>query len=124
MSVDRPENLVIDTQNALNIINETLSKSFNDYRGMYFFGSRLNNPADKIHKDTDFDLVLIFDFLDYKKLLKIAGVISDIEYQLNIYIDCKLFTASGYKSIEYIRKHLNPLFIKNAIDNGIYYARA
>lgn len=108
---------------VLKILNKTLSESFIDYRGMYFFGSRLNDSTNEIPFESDFDVVLIFDDIDYRKQLKIAGVISELEYKLSIYIDCKLFTSSGYKSIEYIRNHLNPLFIKNAIDNGIYYAR-
>jgi hypothetical protein len=72
---------------------------------------------------TAITIVLIFDYLDYHKQLKIAGVISDIEYQLNIFIDYILFTTTGHKSLEYIRQNQNPIFIAHAIDKGVYYAR-
>ncbi len=113
----------MDNKEILSTINKVLSERFQDYKGMYFFGSRLNNPAAANSNDSDFDVVLIFDHLNYQKQLKIAGLISDLEYKLDIFIDCKLFTSSGYKSIEYIRNQKNPLFIINAIDNGVYYAR-
>ncbi len=107
----------------LNAINEELSQKIADYKGMYFFGSRLNNPEFAASQNSDFDVVLIFDSLNYQKQLKIAGLVSDIEYTFDVFIDCKLFTSEGYKSIEYIRREMNPIFIQNAIDKGVYYAR-
>ena len=113
----------MNSEKILNAVNKLLSHEIADYKGLYFFGSRLTDPFRAASRKSDFDIVLMFDSLDYKKQLKISGLISDIEYRFNIFIDCKLLTSSGYKSIEYIRNNQNPVFIKNAIDNGVYYAR-
>ena len=36
-----------------------LSESFPDYKGLYFFGSRLNNPSEAAAKDSDYDSINI-----------------------------------------------------------------
>ncbi len=111
----------MDNASIIEKLNIALSGRFDDYRGAYFFGSRLTGG---FTKDSDYDVVLIFDGLEYEKQLKIAGVVSQIEYRFDVFIDCKLLTTSGNKSIEYIRENVNPIFIQRAIDSGIFYARA
>ncbi len=104
----------------VSLINNKLSDSFPDYRGLYFYGSR----KEKTHSDdSDYDLVLIFDSSDYKKKLDIAGIIGRVEYEYNVYIDVKIMTSEGDESPESIRKNVNPVFISQAIDNGIFYVR-
>ena len=104
----------------VNQINTILLESFDDYKGAYLFGSQLTGKA---NEDSDIDMVLIFDELDVLKKLEIAGLVSTIEYKYNIFIDYKLLTMSGTKSIEYIRNNVNPYFIEEAIDKGIFYAK-
>jgi predicted nucleotidyltransferase len=104
----------------VNQINTILLENFDDYKGAYLFGSQLTGKA---NEDSDIDIVLIFDELNLLKKLEIAGLISTIEYKYNIFIDCKLLTTNGTKSIEYIRKNINPYFIEEAIDKGIFYAK-
>jgi len=104
----------------IELLNAEFSKRFDDYRGTYFYGSR---AVGNYTEESDYDVALIFDSLDYAKEMAIAGLISDIDYQLNVFIDCKLLTSTGKKSIEYLRKNVNPVFIQQAIDSGIYYAR-
>ena len=107
-------------ERILRIINKTLSLNFPDYRGAYLYGSRLRCDC---APDSDFDVVLLFDRIDFEKKLLIAGVIGDIEYDQDIFIDYKLFTTSGEKSIEHIRSLVNPFFIREAIDKGVFYGR-
>lgn len=111
----------MENDSIIEQLNFRLSQNFPDYRGVYFFGSRLNGT---FTEESDYDVVLIFDELDHPKRLDIAGVIARLEYELDVFIDCKLFTTTGNRSIQYIREHVNPIFIKNAIDAGKYYARA
>lgn len=101
-------------------INAELSRSFDDYQGAYFYGSRAKG---KFHEESDFDVVLMFDSIDHDKRMAIAGIVSDLEYHLDMFLDYKLFTTTGKKSIEYLRQNVNPVFIEHAIDRGIYYAR-
>jgi predicted nucleotidyltransferase len=110
------------TENEIIIdkLNAELSKRFDDYRGTYFYGSRANG---NYTEDSDYDVAIIFDSLDYMKQMAIAGFISDFEYHNAIFIDYKLLTSSGKKSIEYLREYVNPVFIKHAIDAGIHYGR-
>jgi len=101
-------------------INTILTENIDDYKGAYLFGSQVTGKASE---DSDIDIVLIFDELNLFKKLEIAGLISAIEYKYNVFIDYKLFTTGGMKSIEYIRKNVNPYFIEEAIDKGVFYAK-
>ena len=109
-----------DNDKVLQEINAAFSIRFSDYVGAYLYGSRVTGNA---HDGSDYDVVLVFGTLDYAKEMAIAGLISDISYRLNIFLDCKLFASQGKKSIEYFRTHVNPVFISRAIDSGVYYAR-
>ncbi len=101
-------------------LNSALSDKFGDYRGTYFFGSRLTG---NFTEDSDYDVVLVFDVLDREKQRLIMRVVSELEYELEVFLDCKLFTSTGSRSIDYIRKNVNPVFIERAIDLGKYYGR-
>lgn len=101
-------------------LNKQLTESFSDYEGLYFFGSRMKKANSIIG---DYDVVLIFGAIDMDKELKLAGEISQFEYENDVDIDYKTLTSSGKKSIDYIRKNVNPIFIEHAIDNGIHYGK-
>jgi predicted nucleotidyltransferase len=104
----------------VNRVNLELSKMFNDYSGIYFFGSRLNGTFTEL---SDYDVAIVFGSLDHEKKLNIAGVIARIEYEESCNIDYKLLTQSGNRSIDFIRKNVNPVFIHHAIDKGYYIGR-
>ena len=104
----------------VNIINRELSACFQDYHGLYFYGSRMKGTN---HDESDYDLVLIFDYMDYAKKLEVSGVIGKIEYKHNVFVDIKIMTQGGESSPENIRKNINPAFIDQAVDNGIFYDR-
>lgn len=101
-------------------INETFSNHFSDYRGVYLFGSRREHTY---REDSDCDVILLFETIYFDKKLEIAGIIGDLEYELGIFIDYKLFTTAGEKSIESVRQNINPYFIQEAVDKGIFYGR-
>ena len=99
---------------------EKLSSAFSDFNGLYHFGSRAANTN---RAESDYDYILIFEKTGYEKELEVAGIISLVEYEEDAAIDYKIFTTKGIRSIEYIRKEVNPIFINKAVDNGIYYGR-
>ena len=111
----------MDNSLIIEKLNTVLSSKYDDYRGAYFFGSRLTG---NFTKDSDYDVVLIFDDLGDEKRRNILRIISELEYQQDVFIDCKLFTTTGNRSIDYMRKNVNPVFIERAIDLGKFYARA
>jgi len=71
--------------------------------------------------DSDYDIVLLFDDITVEKKMSVFGFLSEIEYKNNVFFDVKFLSTSGKRSIEYIRKNINPYFIKEAIDNGVFY---
>ncbi|MGE5432124.1 MAG: nucleotidyltransferase domain-containing protein [Syntrophomonadaceae bacterium] len=105
---------------VINKINLVLSQTFNDYRGIYFFGSRTTEEYSEL---SDYDVVLVFTSLDYEKQMEIAGLIARIEYEEKVAIDYKVLTSGGKRSIAHIRSKVNPTFIQQAIDNGYYFGR-
>jgi predicted nucleotidyltransferase len=101
-------------------LKDKLSEKFNDFNGMYFYGSRVKRTN---KKNSDYDLALIFGSLNYEKELEIAGVVTSFEYYYNIFIDYKTLTLKGSKSFLNIKKNINPLFVKEIQDTGIFYER-
>ena len=99
---------------------EKLSSAFSDFNGLYHYGSRAANTN---RAESDYDYILIFENTGYEKELEVAGIISLVEYEEDAAIDYKIFTSKGISSIEHIRKEVNPVFIHEAVDNGIYYGR-
>ncbi|MEI7812431.1 MAG: nucleotidyltransferase domain-containing protein [Ignavibacteria bacterium] len=104
----------------INKINLELSRKFDDYAGIYFFGSR---TTEIFTASSDYDIVIIFTGSDYEKQMETAGLIARIEYEENISIDYKILTSGGKRSIDYIRSRVNPVFIQQAIDKGHYFGR-
>lgn len=101
-------------------LKDHLSQKFNDFNGMYFYGSRVKRTN---KKNSDYDLALVFGSLDYKKELEIADVITSFEYHYNVFIDYKTITLKGSKSFLNIKKNINPVFVKEIQDTGIYFER-
>jgi len=99
-------------------ISESFFKHFSDFKGLYHFGPRTKA---NYNDESDYDIILVFEELDYEKELAIAHIINKFEFEHGLFIDYKTFTQTGKKSIEYIRKNINPIFIEEAIDNGIFY---
>ncbi|NUN08822.1 MAG: nucleotidyltransferase domain-containing protein [Ignavibacteriaceae bacterium] len=110
----------IEQNKIVELLNKELSLSFPDYLGAYFYGSRLQG---NFHGDSDYDVVLLFESIEFEKESKIAGVVSLFQYKYDVIIDYILLTAGGKRSIEYMRQNINPVFIQRAIDKGKYYKR-
>ena len=91
-------------------LNKRLIKRYNDYRGIYFFGSRVNED---FRQDSDFDIVLLFDKVERNKSLEIYGIIGETEYKYDIFIDSKILTYEEFK--------INPFFYEEVTTKGIFY---
>ena len=111
---------MLENREIINSILKKMSLEFKDFKKLYFFGSRQKNQNSN---DSDIDVLFVFDDINSEKKSKIAGIIGELEYKLDIFIDYKLFTSKGKYSIEFIRKNINPVFIKEAVDKGEVYSR-
>jgi len=87
-----------------------IRSEFKDFRGSYFFGSRVTGNF-KPH--SDYDIVLLFDKIEREKKLEICGIIGELEYKYGIFIDMKILTKEEF---EY-----NPFFFEEVTTKGIYY---
>lgn len=84
-------------------------KEYNDFIGLYLYGSQINNKA---HKDSDIDIVAVFEKNENENETILKAW--DLEIEHNVVIDFHPF------SVEQL--NLNP-FYYNEIKKGLYYAR-
>ena len=91
-------------------VRSQLASDFSYFRGLYFYGSRDSGMP---REDSDYVIILVFDTIDYSK----------IEYEHAVTVDYKIFTTTGKRSTEYIRKNINPFFIQQSVDKGTFYGR-
>ena len=95
-------------------LNSLIYKEFNDFRGVYFYGSRAKG---NYREDSDIDIIIIFDNkLVYKKKLVLARIIGFIEYKYDVFIDFHPMTINELQA--------NPYFSNEVINKGIYYEAA
>lgn len=88
-------------------------KKYDDFEGIYLYGSRIRGDA---KEDSDLDVIILFNQdPPYAKQLDISGIVIDLEYRSNIFIDHHPMTISNLKK--------NPFFYEEVVGKGIYYAR-
>ena len=94
----------------LKLLHRLLQQECKSYKCSYFFGSRVYGNA---KPESDYDIVLLFDKIEREKELEICGIIGDLEYKYDIFIDMKILTKEEF---EY-----NPFFYEEVTTKGIYY---
>jgi predicted nucleotidyltransferase len=94
-------------------LNKLIKEQYPDLKGLYLYGSQVKGTA---HKDSDIDVVAIFDEVSYEKSFEIGGILSDLMYKYDIYIDFHSYTP------ETIQR--NPYYYNEVVNNGIYYEAA
>lgn len=95
-------------------LNNSILKAFDNFKGCYLYGSRVKG---NYNDDSDIDLVLIFNNqLNYNQRLDLAGLICDIEYKYNVFIDYHSFTLEEL--------NFNAVFSAEVVSKGIYYDAA
>lgn len=94
-------------------LNKLIKQQFPDFKGLYLYGSQAKGNS---NKDSDIDIVAIFDEVSRAKVFEIAGILCDLEYKYDIYIDLH----------EYTEKELqrNPYYYNEVVNKGIYYDAA
>lgn len=94
-------------------LSKLIKEQFPDLKGLYLYGSQAKGGS---HKDSDIDLVAIFDEVSREKTFEIAGLLCDLEYKYDVYIDLHPYTS------ETIQR--NPYYYNEVVNKGIYYDAA
>lgn len=94
-------------------LNKLIKEQFPDLKGLYLYGSQVKGTC---HKDSDIDIIAIFDEVSREKTFEIGGILSDLEYKYDIYIDLHEYTEKDLQR--------NPYFYNEVVNKGIYYAAA
>lgn len=90
-----------------------IKQQFPDLVGLYLYGSQV---AGKPGKDSDIDVVAIFDEVNYEKNYELGGIIGDLLYKYDTYVDLHPYTLNQLKK--------NPIYYDEVVTKGIFYEPA
>ncbi|GBD86587.1 nucleotidyltransferase domain protein [bacterium BMS3Abin03] len=91
-------------------LREKLKSEFPDFKKLYLFGSRAKG---NYHKESDYDIVVIFNQVNMNKELKVCGLVGEAEYLFDVFIELKIFTEKDFR--------YNPFFYEEVTKFGILY---
>lgn len=92
-------------------LHNTLRDNFEDFEGLYLFGSHAKGIADN---DSDIDVVVLMNAWNWKETSNFYRVISDFTYKHNTEIDLHPMTRADLER--------NPFFYNEVVNKGIFYA--
>jgi len=99
---------------VISILNETLKKTFPDFKGAYLYGSYAKNTS---HADSDIDMVALFDnTMDRKKEGLIWRIVGRIEAEYNVFFDLHPMTKEELGN--------NEIYYNEVVKKGIFYDAA
>ena len=94
-------------------LNNLIKAQFPDLKGLYLYGSQIKGTS---HKDSDIDVIAIFDEVSREKTFEISGILCDLEYKYDVYIDLHEYTEDD------LRK--NPYYYDEVVNKGVFYEAA
>ena len=101
-----------DFEKIIEELNAKLSRKYNDFLGVTFFGSR---NRDDFYPDSDFDIVVLFSKKPgWQKENDVIDMIYEVELEHDIIIDAKVYHD------EDIKKQNTP-FRVNVLREGTFY---
>jgi len=109
--MNKPEKSISEKdKKLLEYLREKLKSEFPDFKKLYLFGSRVKG---NYHKESDYDIVIIFDQVNMDKELKVCGLVGEVEYLFNVFIELKIFTEKDFR--------YNPFFYDEVTKFGVLY---
>ena len=103
----------MNQKDLINEFNKLVLDKYNDFKGIYLFGSRAKG---NFKDDSDIDLVLLFDEVNRDKKMEIYGILSELMYKYEIFIDIHIMTPETLR--------FNPFFYEEVVDKGQFYEAA
>lgn len=100
----------MDISKIINELNKLITLKYSDFKGSYLYGSRAKGNA---KEDSDIDIVALFDEINRDKDLEICGLINDLDYKYNVFIDLQTYTLDKLKR--------NPVYYDEVINKGVFY---
>ncbi len=94
-------------------LNILIKEKYNDFKGCYLYGSRASG---NYRKDSDIDIIALFDYVDRDKEMEVYGIISDLTYKYDVFISLMLYTPDNLGK--------NYIFHNEVVNKGIYYEAA
>ena len=94
-------------------LNSLIKDKYSDFKGSYLYGSRARGD---FSKNSDIDVVAMFDKVDRHKELEVSGISCDLDYKFDVFIEIHLYTPEELK--------INPIFYNEVVNKGIYYEPA
>ena len=96
---------------VINKLNNTIKNTFNDFRGLYLYGSYANN---KNNEESDIDIVALFDkSLNRDQRLNLWNLIGKIELDFGIVLDLHPMSKNELEQ--------NPIYYNQVVNKGIFY---
>jgi predicted nucleotidyltransferase len=92
-------------------LNNLIKEKYSDFKGSYLYGSRAKGD---FKKDSDIDIIALFDSVDRDKEMEIYGIVADLDYKYDIFISLLNYTSEKLER--------NPIFHNEVVNKGIYYA--
>lgn len=100
-------------QKIIQELIKLIKEQFPDLQGVYLYGSQISGT---VNKDSDIDIIALFDEVSREKKYEIGGILGDLEYKYNVYIDLHEYTEEDLKR--------NPYYYNEVVNKGQYYAAA
>ncbi len=97
-------------EDTINQLNTELSKRFDDFKGLYLYGAFVDG---KKHKDSDIEIVAIFEVENKFKREIIWPIVGKIETDLDVFIDLHPITMDDLEKDED--------FYDEVVNHGIFY---
>lgn len=97
-------------KDTIEMLNKELSKVFDDFHGLYLYGSFVTGIYSG---DDDIEIVAIFDIEDKEKRKSIWPIVGKIESDLDVYIDLHPITMEELKKDED--------FYDEVVNKGIFF---
>lgn len=94
-------------------LNHKFKENFQDFKGSYLYGSMVKG---NYYKDSDIDIVAIFDNVNWNKTFEISGIICDLMNKYDVYIDLHPYTPDELKR--------NPVYYDEVVNKGQFYDAA
>ena len=101
----------MDVSEIIKELNNLISEKYKDFKGSYLYGSR---TREDFQKNSDLDIVALFDEINNDKDFELSGIICDLMYKHGVFIDLQTYTPEKLER--------NPIYYNEVVCKGVFYA--